>query len=190
MRKHRGAIAVIFLFITALIWVFPAASAGNPAIPQQGDAPPVWTSSVQYPILWPKNLWPRSTISTPAPSRLSAPALSVSPTSTGLTSPPTTTTSTPVTSVAAPSATEAADVPLSGGLWPCIIQAESSGNASDTSGLYGILISTWRSLYGAVPDAAAYGVPGAAPIHVQNEEAMHLYEEYGWRPWNDSCTGR
>lgn len=72
--------------------------------------------------------------------------------------------------------------PLTGGLWPCIEMAESTMRPYITSGLYGILVSTWQSL-------GYSGVPGGASLTIQNEAAMRLYDEHGWRPWNDSCTG-
>jgi hypothetical protein len=65
----------------------------------------------------------------------------------------------------------------------CIINAESSGNATDPDGLYGILPSTWASL-------GYSGLAGQAPIATQNAAALTLYQKYGLQPWYDPCTGR
>lgn len=67
-------------------------------------------------------------------------------------------------------------------MFPCIERAESGDRAYITSGLYGILISTWQSL-------GYSGVPGDASIALQNQAAMTLYDRDGYRPWNDPCTG-
>lgn len=75
---------------------------------------------------------------------------------------------------------------LQGSLWPCIENAESGDRPQITSGMYGILVSTWH----AYPDyTGGYSYPGAAPLSVQNGFAQHLYDLYGWRPWNNHCTG-
>lgn len=74
---------------------------------------------------------------------------------------------------------------LTGSLWGCIENAESTDRPYITSGLFGILVSTWR----AYPDyTGGYSDPGAAPLSVQNGFAMMLYEKYGWGPWRDHCT--
>jgi hypothetical protein len=72
---------------------------------------------------------------------------------------------------------------LTGCMWQCIEMAESTDTPSDTSGLYGDLISTWNG-YGG------YATAGAAPISVQNDFNAALQAKDGWAPWNDSCTGR
>jgi len=48
--------------------------------------------------------------------------------------------------------------------------------------MYGILDSTWAG-YGG------FAYAGEAPMSVQNEEALGLYDQFGWQPWRDHCTG-
>jgi hypothetical protein len=68
----------------------------------------------------------------------------------------------------------------------CIINAESSGNAQDPDGLYGILSSTWATL----PQAAEYpGGAGTAPVSVQNQAALEIYDQAGLWAWSDPCVG-
>jgi hypothetical protein len=206
MRKHRMAL-IVFAFVVALVATYPVAS--NSAAPKEKNTQEVsalWTLSFSHATPLPKplvaNLQPMSgfqltafyqklkptatptttpvapapttttTTTTPAPVVSSPPAAPPMP-------PPTTTTTVPASSGA----------PLAWGLWPCIEQAESSGRPYITSGLYGILVSTWYSLRDAVPGVADYAYPGAAPISVQNAATLYLYGEDGYRPWNDACTG-
>ena len=200
MRKLRGAL-VILLFITALIVVSTVTSGGQKSA-TGGERQTVWKSSV---ILTIRQLKLSEVVPLPM-SAMQAVAyqkrITSVPTATSTTTtsvpPPTTTTTTsvpysppPTPSVAAPppvttstasSAAIADAAPLSFGLFPCIEQAESSNRPYVTSGLYGILISTWESL-------GYSGVPGDASITEQNQAAMTLYDRDGWHPWNDYCTG-
>ena len=75
--------------------------------------------------------------------------------------------------------------------WGCIIQAESSGNFSDTSGGFGILVSSWWAYEKVWAPWGSYSVPGAAPSAVQSLVALAIFHDNGDRfsgSWNDSCT--
>jgi hypothetical protein len=113
-------------------------------------------------------------------------AAAASSTTSGSTSPQSTTTPTPASysiPSASASSTSSSSGGLSFGLFPCIEIAESGGNASVHSGLYGDLDSTWAGYDG-------YPYAGAAPVSVQNTFNLNLYNADGYAPWNDYCTGR
>jgi hypothetical protein len=61
--------------------------------------------------------------------------------------------------------------------WWCIEQAESSGNAGDPDGLFGILAYVWQD------DLGYSGEAGEYPVATQDEGALRLYAMYGWQPW-------
>jgi len=68
--------------------------------------------------------------------------------------------------------------------WRCVITPESSGNFDDTSGGYGILISTWHA-YGMS------GVPGDYPRQEQAKVALEIYDDnggFGPGAWNNSAN--
>lgn len=79
---------------------------------------------------------------------------------------------------------------VQGSMWSCIRAAESGDNYRDTSGAYGILISSWDA-YASVWDRyGRWSVPGEAPPAVQDLVAYHLYQVGGgFGGWHDRCTG-
>jgi hypothetical protein len=98
---------------------------------------------------------------------------------------------TPAPAPVAPPVTDATSTSTAD--WHCIIQAESSGNYTDTSGAFGILVSTWDSSeFRAI--WAPYGnfyVPGDAPLAVQSLVALtifHANHDHFAGSWNDYCT--
>ncbi len=74
--------------------------------------------------------------------------------------------------------------------WACIRVAESGGNYSDTSGAYGILVSSWNAFASVWEPYGNFAVPGEAPAAVQDLVAYHLYQVGGgFGGWHDRCTG-
>ena len=68
--------------------------------------------------------------------------------------------------------------------WRCVINPESGGNFNDTSGGYGILVSTWHS-YGMS------GVPGDYSQSAQAGVAMQIYDAnggFGPGAWNNAAN--
>jgi muramidase (phage lysozyme) len=64
-----------------------------------------------------------------------------------------------------------------------VIEPESSGNFGDTSGGYGILVSTWQS-YGMS------GVPGDYSADTQAQVALQIYAAnggFGPGAWNNGA---
>ncbi|MGH9278797.1 MAG: transglycosylase family protein, partial [Acidimicrobiales bacterium] len=88
----------------------------------------------------------------------------------------------PAAAAAAPTPTAAAAPAGSAAMpdaeaWACIRQLESGNNyASPSGGAYQFLDSTWHAL-GFAGTASDY------PPAVQDEAALKLYAQSGWKPW-------
>lgn len=189
MRSRTAFFVLMFiLFIAAICAISPFTGSSKSATAQP-EAAITWKSSVIHVTPWlklsavPKKLSQYQLVAYQQRLKPAVPPATTPSTVPSVSSPsappPTSPTLTSSPSLAASSA----DAPLAGGMWSCIEQAESSDRPYIESGLYGILVSTWRSL-------GYSGVPGGASIAVQNQAAMTLYARYGWRPWNDPCTNR
>lgn len=84
----------------------------------------------------------------------------------------------------------AATKAVQGPMWSCIRDAESGDNYGDTSGAYGILISSWDAFARVWSPFGSWAVPGEAPPAVQDLVAYTLYRVGGgFGGWHDRCTG-
>lgn len=81
---------------------------------------------------------------------------------------------------------------LPGWMGHCILIAESGGryNVPGTGGAWGFKDYVWSDLpsMGFAP-AGAYEYPFQAPPPVQDAAALFEFHRFGWRPWNNHCTG-
>jgi hypothetical protein len=186
MRKHRVALITIYFVaavVAAVTFLTPASGVSHTQEASWKSSAPLGTQKTM--LLTPQSLYPLAVFASAVEDNQAAQAfataeaaLAAQRQATTRTAPSTATTYQPT-----PSASQNDTGGLSFGLFPCIIQAESGGNASDHSGLYGDLDSTWAGYDG-------YPYAGAAPVSVQNAFNLALYQRDGWAPWNDSCTGR
>lgn len=192
MKLRIAAVIFVFISLTFILvrTISQEGSGWNSAQQGTNSKPSLNLQTKEGAIILPFSLvnyeTPSTTTTTPTPS------------TTTTTAPPPTVPSTPTTTTASvsPSTTQS-PVPTAHNVqsgddstnaftsnwYRCVINPESGGNFSDTSGGYGILVSTWQS-YGMS------GVPGDYSAEVQAGVALRLFAAnggFGSNCWNNSA---
>jgi hypothetical protein len=175
IRTHRALLATAALTVTGIaaattVLTLPADTAQVRAVvPRKSALPDIPSGTIPVDP-------PTTTTTAPPPTT----------TTTQPPPPPTTTTEAPVTTTTqapAPQVVQGGSDATSTNTadWECIRYHESTDRYNDSSapsGAYGILESTWTQTLGMS------GEPYQADPGTQDQEALILYNRFGWQPWS------